>query len=529
MMSLFAHDPISYAVPEPRLAHLATQLAEILALVQLESRGRPMEVDGFRLRDPGQWVTHETNTAMNALTPISSVCNSRCHFCFEENVPYARERSLMSIAEARTRLKYYAPERGTALFPSNRNHMETFVHPQALDIIELARAREPGKVFWITTNGSYFTEPVVQRLARLKPLIFKLSLNAAEPTVNQALMHTGERTAIAIEAPRMLQKYRLPFVGGIVAWPTLTHADIEKTARYLAECDAYSVRIRLPLTHRWLNEQLDVDFHAHWREIAALARRLRPELPVPLIVEPPLFWLDAIVPEVDGVIRNSPAHRAGLRAGDLMRRIEGRPVRTRIESEAILDQCHLEGRRRVEVTVARNGELLDMTLEESSPGEDTYPYSADGLFRGENYGVLHIEDFRLNHVQRVIEAIERHAARRVLLFSSVLMAPIFETIVAGVPEFAARLESVQLCLDVIKDNSFGGNYDVMDSRVVDDYRRVIRRRLSDGYRFDMILLPEAFGSPWGTDIYGASAADLCVEFGIPVERIEWPLVYGRDV
>ena len=49
----------------------------------------------------------------------------------------------MPIEEAQTRLKYYSPETGRCLFPSNRNHMETFIHPKALDIIEMAHRKEP--------------------------------------------------------------------------------------------------------------------------------------------------------------------------------------------------------------------------------------------------------------------------------------------------------------------------------------------------------------------------------------------------
>ena len=78
----------SFAIPEPRIRLIAHDLQRILSMVQLEKDGEVVDVDGFRLRDLSKWVTYETNTAMNALTPISSVCNSRCHFCFEENVPY---------------------------------------------------------------------------------------------------------------------------------------------------------------------------------------------------------------------------------------------------------------------------------------------------------------------------------------------------------------------------------------------------------------------------------------------------------
>jgi hypothetical protein len=522
-------DPESFAIPEPRIRYLAHELQRLLALVQLEKDGRPLDVDGFRLRDLSRWVTHTTNTAMNALTPISSVCNSRCHFCFEENVPYAREQSLMSVAEARTRLKYYMPDTGHCLFPSSRNHMETFVHPKALDIIEMARRREPGKLFWITTNGSHFTEDVVQRLAELKPIIFKLSLNVADAQLNQELMRSGKRTAVALDAPRLLQKYRIPFMGGIVAWPTLSLTNVEDTVRYLESFEAYAIRIRLPLTHRWLRHQLKVDFKEHWRRVAEFAAALRDKITVPLFVEPPVYSVNPIVPDVDGVVHNSPASRAGVRPGDRVRQINGEPVHTRIHSEALLDQAHLRGEQSIDLVVDRSGREIALRLEEAPAGSDTYPYSSAHFYRGENYGIFHVEDFRLSYIQKIIDIVQRRHAKVVLLFTSTIVAPIFETIAESIPQFQRQLADIEVHVATVEDNTFGGNYDVMDSRVVDDYRRVVRRHIHDGLKPDLILIPDAFGSSWGIDVFGDSVEDIAMEVGVPVERIEWLMVYGREV
>jgi hypothetical protein len=369
----------------------------------------------------------------------------------------------------------------------------------------------------------------VARLAALKPLIFKLSLNVADAALNRELMGTGKRTEIAIEAPRMLRKYRIPFMGSIVAWPTIPLAAIEDTVRYLAECDAYAIRIRLPLAHRWLKHQLDVDFDAHWQEVAEFARGLRHQFEVPVFVEPPIYWVNPVMPEIDGVVKNSPAQRAGLRAGDLVRAIDGEEIRTRIHSEAVLDRLHLAGERSVRIVVEREGRQVEARLEEAPPGADAYPYNADYFYRGENYGIFHVEDFRLHHIQEIFDLIARYDARNVLLFSSTVVAPIFTTLVTAIPEFATQLERVTLHLETVAENAFGGNYGVMDSRVVEDYATVIRRVLRDGDELDLILIPDAFGSPWGTDVFGQSCMDLSMEFGIPVERVDWLMVYGREV
>ena len=193
--------------------------------------------------------------------------------------------------------------------------MEPFANPHAVDIIELARRREPGKLFWITTNGSYLTDDVVSRLAALKPLMFKLSLNVSDPEMNRRLMGTGRRTEDAIRAPQQLREHGLAFIGSIVAWPSLSFDTIRETAHYLEAHQAYAVRVRLPLVHRYGREPLGCDPVAYWERVSDFARELRTRLSVPLIVEPPVFGGTPIVPEVDGVVLNSPAYHAGVRGG----------------------------------------------------------------------------------------------------------------------------------------------------------------------------------------------------------------------
>jgi hypothetical protein len=129
----------------------------------------------------------------------------------------------------------------------------------------------------------------------------------------------------------------------------------------------------------------------------------------------------------------------------------------------------------------------------------------------------------------MFEIIDKYNASNVLLFSSAIVAPIFETIVNGIPEFHERLSKVNIYLEKIDENSFGGNYDLVDSRVIEDYTRVIKARLDAGVEMDLILIPDAFGGSWGTDVYGDSYRRIAMEFGIPVERIDWLLVYGREV
>jgi hypothetical protein len=249
---------------------------------------------------------------------------------------------------------------------------------------------------------------------------------------------------------------------------------------------------------------------------------------VPLIVEPPIYSMNAIIPEVDGIILNSPAHRAGVLTGDIVKSVNGQPIRTRTESVAVLRKTRVNCGS-VDLVVKRGSADVEYHLEDSPRVVDTYPYDPGHFYRGQSLGVFHHEDFRLAYTRRIFDIIDSYGAREVLLFSSPLVAPIFKTIVENVPEYSERLERVTISLQTITQNTLGGNFDLMDSRFVEDYARVIRERLDEGFSIDLILIPDAFGGAWRTDLTGASVSQLEIEFGVPVEVVDWYLVYGPDV
>lgn len=513
----------SWAVLEPRVRHLARTIRRLLSLVQLEKDGEPVEVDGFRLRDLAQWRDSSAAGALDAIFPFSGRCNSRCVFCSESGLPFARDASFMPEHEVRTRLRHYSPETGACLFPSNRPHMETFLHPRAVEILEMARQRDPGQLFCITTNGSLLEEAVVRRLPGLKPLILKLSLNAADETAHRRLMGLGNRTATAIAAPKRLQRYAVPFIGSLVAWPTLSFETIEETVRLLEEHEAYAIRVRLPTYHKWAREQPRCDMRRHWSRVAEFVRTLACR--VPLLVEPTVYSTPAIVPRIDGTILHSPAERAGIRVGDVVEQIDGQSILTRSESDAVLEQRHQSGST-VELLVDRGGQKLQFRL--SPQAEATYPYDPALPYRGRAYGIFHVADFRLGYLVEVFDRIRSYGARKVLLFSSPLVAPIFNMLTEKIPELADVRKDVVIHVDTVPDSLVGGNFEVMDGRFVEDIVRAVRRRLKTDPDVDLILIPKAFGSAWGIDLYGESYSRLVLEFGIPVELVNWHIVYGRE-
>ena len=72
---------------EPRIELIDTMLKSLLDLVELEYRGEPVRVDGFRLRNLEDWRTADETSLQQNLGSLSTVCNCRCTFCYEDGNP----------------------------------------------------------------------------------------------------------------------------------------------------------------------------------------------------------------------------------------------------------------------------------------------------------------------------------------------------------------------------------------------------------------------------------------------------------
>ena len=105
-------DPIEYhsvkafAREEPRVELVETMLRSLLGVVELEFQGKPVQVDGFRLRDLEDWRTAHEASLLENLGSFSTACNCHCTFCYEDGNPeglFERRPRFVGLAEARTR------------------------------------------------------------------------------------------------------------------------------------------------------------------------------------------------------------------------------------------------------------------------------------------------------------------------------------------------------------------------------------------------------------------------------------------
>jgi hypothetical protein len=515
------HSVKAFAREEPRIELIEATLRSLLSLVALEYEGEPVQVDGFRLRNLEDWRTAPGTSLQLNLGSLSTTCNCRCEFCYEGGNPpglFEADPRFVGLEEAGTRAKYLRDGRGLPL--ESKSNFEAITNPHFLDLARLMREHDPGQLIELTTNGAQLTEELIAELGELKPVLVNLSLNSADAGVRGRIM--GDRRGRAIRAPQLLRAHGIPFLGSVVPWPEQGLNDLVSTIEFLDAHEARLIRIAMPaLTghhprHRpaALREWLP----AVVKCVAEVQRRVR----TPVLVSPYTYVSSSPTPIVEGVIRRSPAERAGIGLGDRVLAVDGRSVVSRAHASSLLERAASSGRAVLEI--GRGEEAFEAVLEAPAPGLDLYPYQPRGYARLDNTGTLFglclPGSFRLGYVKRVHDAIIETGARHPL----VLVSAHFRDLVADLIEGLPLPPGVELELLVPENRFFGGDVDIADLWVLADVAAAVAEHAQAKTMPDLLVMPSSFLSRWGRDLLGVPYAELESALGlqvavIPTERI----------
>lgn len=517
----------SVRLSEPRLEMIYQRLNALLQVVQLEADGVPVDIDGFRLRDPAQW-TSRAPSPLSELWHISTACNMRCPFCYEEGDPQGvsvinEPAEMATLQEIETRLKYYDPLHGTGLFQPLTYINEIFCNPRAMEIMERLRAASPHEVLTFVTNGTYLDEPTVARIAQLKPVFFNFSVNSLDPVIRRKILRDPQ-PEVAIQALDLLRAYGVPYLGSLVCWPTIPWSDIEQTVRRLDQAGCAIVRFSLSAYSKHLKGRR-YNREEFWQQGLAVARALMEEVEIPIKVEPYHYMDQSFLPRVAGVIKGSPAARAGIRAGDLILTVEGRAMPT---ANHALSALATTARRRPQVQLtyqgARDGCQHSVVLDNQA-GPSGYPYDQMLQFAGFEWGLVLIDNLKFSYLQEMRELIDAHQAHRVLLCSSALMKPIVLQMLAVSQAFT----DLELAVEVPENRYFGGSIVLGDLLTVEDYVAFIQAyRQRAGLAPELVLIPSSPFSrgEWLRDLTGTPFTEIERRTGVAVALIHCKPVNG---
>jgi len=516
---------------EPRIPHIKRTIENLLALVSLENNGKPVKIDGLRLKDLNHWVVPSSGDPAEVFDHLATRCDCQCSFCYlQGNPPFLalqqpKRTAEEEYAEAKTRLQYFYPSKKKALFSTMGSPYDILAHPYALKVLAKLRGKID-RPLRISTNGNRLTRDCVEELSALKPVYLYLSLNSSSPKRRRQIMR-GKKVEIGIHSLSLLKEKGIPYAVIIVPWPFPTReemlADLKETIGYAQQHDVHLVEVSLPGTSRFFSKIPPFDLEEVWSEVVATIRSLREKITIPLLVKPSMYEENLYekrknLPRLIGVVKNSPAALAGLKTGDLILAVNGLPVSSRPQARDILRLHHQKETPAVQLSIKREKEKLTIQVQTTN---FQYPYTPA---TDHHLGIIFLgAGFRPSAIEDLKSLIVNQGAKRVLLLSSRLVKPVLEQTLSESPLMA----NIQIQFLVPANNFFGGNIFMGDLLVVQDFIEAIREYLKENPPPDLIVIPSspfALGG-WQRDLTGRVYTDIERAVGLPVVLLDCEPIY----
>jgi len=348
---------------------------------------------------------------------------------------------------------------------------EPFCHPDFVDILTYLRGRFPRTPIHITTNGSLLTEQVIDQLAQIGHIELNLSLNSCTLLGRQRLMHDC-RASIAVKAPQLLAAYGLPYHGSVVGMPQIVGwGDISSTCHYLEEMRAQTIGLFIPSFTRYA--AVDCQYSEDWlQEFVHQAQLLAGKLSIPLILEP--FMPNDLSAVLEGVLKNSPADHCGLKKGDIIHSVNGKPVRSRVDAfQALMAKRHAL------LEVKRGTDFKRVNLQRNE---------------FERPGIVMYNDIDFSLVDRLRQIVAAKQAACVAVLTSSLAFSLWKSVLSDMPN---------AYIYEVPSRFFGGTIKAAGLLTVTDYQYTIIR-LAQEIQPDIIFLPQISFDAAGHDLTGSS-------------------------
>lgn len=526
---------------EPRIDYIARELKTIFDTLHVFVDGKEEPVTSFALNDLHDWLVNvDSDLSLNdpytsILQYLSWSCHASCKFCLHKNDPegyWTRSRHWKkTLDEIMTRLKYYNPKKHALFKTQDYNFFDILSHPKIIEILRQTR-KKTKRVIQFTTNGDVLTRDVIEDLLEFKPLFFMISLNSANPLIRKQLMN-NKSPETAIRCLPLLKKNNIPYSVSIVPWYENSLDDLTETILYADRNDAYLIRVNLDAYSKDFSGENLQELHSNrlecWTKVIECVRSVRKKVQTPIIFQPSLFeenLYDEVgcEPIINGVIKNSPAHRCGIRYGDRIVQIDNFIVPFKTLASTILKAYQLIHITEVVLKFKRGNKCHTVKIKEDfTPitNEGSYPHFTQ-LPDDDNspnpfypYGILLQETLNPKYLWDIEKMIMKHDAKNVLFLSSFLLKPTLSKVVQDTGFLKEK--NVTFWIAAPQNKHFlGESFVVGDLLVVDDFIECINNQKRP---IDLVIIPSTPFGRWGRDISGKTYKEIERETGIPVELL----------
>jgi hypothetical protein len=289
---------------------------------------------------------------------------------------------------------------------------------------------------------------------------------------------------------RLLAERGIAYDSSMVAMPHLTGwEEMRKTIQFLSDNKASVIRVFMPA----LTARTRKDFLPHRETIHAELREfidgLSADLYCPVLIEP--SCVTNLTAEISGVVRDSAAWLAGVRRGDVVRSVNGREPRSRVEAWNMLGP---------------RGPMRIVALKNGREERFSWLNPHDG-----GSGIVMEYDFDMRRAEALRQLIQRQAGRSLLLASEFGHGVLRAVLDLLLPD-DDRAQTV-----MVKNLTFGGTIRASGLLTVDDYHAAFKDWLALNTEGPgQLLVPlESFNS-LGFDLKHQHHQQLAGLTGVPV-------------
>ncbi|AZR73345.1 hypothetical protein BBF96_08095 [Anoxybacter fermentans] len=508
-----------YNLSEPRLRFIDHFLKQYLPFITFKYKGVEQVVNGYRLKNLSKWSFYEVESFFSNLGSPSSYCNCDCEICYEKKnpLPYAQKNRILSLEEAKTRLKYYDQKKKTGLPSAIFVYGEPFLNPNLLEIFSMVKDLNED-IDYLTTNASFLTEEIIKELSKYKKVSLVVSINSLDPTTRQRTMNDSKKdgTKNALKSLSLLKKYQVSYSVSIVGWVSVDLANIERTILELEQYEPVLVRVCLPGYNKYNNPGCTNLMYDRWDDLVDLVAKLKPKVSFPLTCLPALYGASTTIePIIDGVYKYSPAYESGLKVNDLVVAMDENPIYLKSQLISKLRQAYENGAEKVTLTIQRENKQFDVVLKKKENVKNIYSPFTWGLFLNQT--------IKISYIDKLKRAIEKHSAKNIILFTSEIIAPFVQQIINSVDFYTQFFAKCNLIYMICPHYYWGGNIIINDLHMVSDFKIQLEKMLQN-QQIDLIVIPSSVFDEWRMDLCGSSVYELS-KFRIPIEIIECETIY----
>ncbi|MTI46759.1 MAG: DUF512 domain-containing protein [Firmicutes bacterium] len=431
------------------------------------------------------------------ILPITSACNTNCIFCshkFNSQDLNVYKLPQISIEDIEVMVSFLNPGRKIIIGESATRIVEgePFLRRDILDILRIIRKSFKKETIEITTNGTGLTEEKIKILKEFEPIELNISLNSASEPGRQLLQ--GDRNPKrAIEGVKLLSKYNICFHGSIVAMPMeVGYKDIYETILFLDNNNCKTIRLLTPGFAK--GSVIKFNFFELRKELDKFISKIQQEVGATILLEPPI--ITNLKPVVEGIIEGGIAHNSGIRAGDIIYKVNDYEPKTRVDCFNYIFRSK-NPTLKIKRLCSGNIDNIEIYM---TKGKNTSP----------EFVMLY--DISSDTREEILEVIRRNRAKNPIVLTSEIGIDVMEKLLDE------EIKSGMLSVKVVKNTYFGGSIKSAGLLLVEDFIKEINE-IKENNVPDLIIISSKPFDYLEKDLKGNSLYDIEDKTKIKVEAI----------